>query len=92
MKAKHAFYGSVLAASTGLRPRIPGDRGCTLFTTPEEQLQTAVEYISDGLERGGGCLDVYGEHEFNDFRAALKDAGLMLKRVKAGRSALARQA
>ena len=40
-------------------PRIvyqQGDHVCTLFTTPEEQLQAAVEYISGGLSRGERCL------------------------------------
>lgn len=60
-------------------PRIvyhQGDHVCTLFTTPEEQLQTAVEYISGGLERGERCLYVCCEHELDDFRSALKAAGI----------------
>ena len=60
-------------------PRIvyqQGDHVCTLFTTPEEQLQAAVEYISGGLSRGERCLYICGEHEIPEFREALKKAGI----------------
>lgn len=60
-------------------PRIvyhQGDHVCTLFTTPEEQLQAAVEYIGGGLSRGERRLYVCCEHEVPDFRAALKGAGI----------------
>lgn len=60
-------------------PRIvyqQGDHVCTLFTTPEEQLQAAVEYISGGLSRGERCLYICGEHEIPEFREALKQAGI----------------
>jgi hypothetical protein len=56
-------------------PRInycQGDHVCTLFSTPEEQLQAAVEYISGGLARGERCLYVSCEVELKHFRAALK--------------------
>jgi len=60
-------------------PRIAyhqGDHVCTLFTTLEEQLQAAVEYISGGLGRGERCLYVCCEHGLPEFRAALKKAGI----------------
>ena len=60
-------------------PRIvyhQGDHVCTLFTTPEEQLQAAVEYISGGLSRGERCLYVCCEHDIPEFRAALNEAGI----------------
>src|SRR5579884_706084 len=53
-----------------------GDHVCTLFTTPEEQLQAAVEYIRGGLARGERCLYVCCERELGDFRAALNRAGM----------------
>ncbi len=53
-----------------------GDHVCTLFASPEEQLQAAVEYIRGGLARGERCLYVCCEHTLDDFRAALKMAGI----------------
>ena len=53
-----------------------GDHVCTLFTTPEEQLAAAVEYIGAGLDRGERCLYVCCEHGEPEFRAALKKAGI----------------
>lgn len=53
-----------------------GDHVCTLFTTAEEQLQAAVEYISAGLARGERCLYICCEHGVPEFRAALKNAGI----------------
>lgn len=64
-----------------------GDHVCTLFTTPEEQLQAAVEYIRGGLSRGERCLYVCCERELNEFRAALKQAGIDIDREE-GRGAL----
>ena len=62
-------------------PRIvyqQGDHVCTLFTTPEEQLQAAAEYISGGLGRGERCLYICGEHAIPEFREALKKAGIIV--------------
>lgn len=53
-----------------------GDHVCTLFTTPEEQLTAAVEYIRAGLARGERCLYVCCEHNCADFREALYRAGI----------------
>lgn len=53
-----------------------GDHVCTLYSTPEEQLTAAIEYIRAGLSRGERCLYVCCEHEVGEFRAALKDAGI----------------
>lgn len=53
-----------------------GDHICTLYTSPEEQLAAAVEYVKGGLERGERCLYVCGEHEPEAFRAALQNAGI----------------
>ncbi len=60
-------------------PRIvyhQGDHVCTLFTSPEEQLAAAVEYISAGLKRGERCLYVCCEHGVPEFRQALTEAGI----------------
>jgi len=63
--------------STG--PRVvyqQGDHVCTLFGSHEEQLSAAVDYISQGLERGERCLYVCGEQTPSEFRCALRDAGI----------------
>lgn len=60
-------------------PRIvyhQGDHVCALYTTPEEQLAAAIEYIRGGLERGERCLYVCCEHAIPAFRMALRDAGI----------------
>jgi len=60
-------------------PRIvyhQGDHVCTLFTTPEEQLAAAVEYLKAGLSRGERCLYVCCEHGVAAFRRALRQAGI----------------
>jgi len=44
-------------------PRIvyqQGDHVCTLFSSREEQLTAAIEYVRGGLERGERCLYVCG--------------------------------
>ena len=64
-------------------PRIAyhqGDHVCTLFTTPEEQLQAAVEYIRAGLRRRERCLYICCEHGVPEFRQALQDAGIDVER------------
>lgn len=53
-----------------------GDHVCTLYTTPEEQLTAAIEYIRGGLSRGERCLYVCCEHDPEAFRAALRRAGI----------------
>lgn len=53
-----------------------GDHVCTLYTTPQEQLAAAVEYIRGGLARGERCLYVCGEHAPGELRAALREAGV----------------
>lgn len=53
-----------------------GDHVCTLYTTPEEQLTAAIEYIRGGLMRGERCLYVCCEHSIEDFRSALTAAGI----------------
>ena len=53
-----------------------GDHICTLYTSPEEQLKAAVEYIRAGLARGERCLYVCGEHSPQELRAALQASGL----------------
>jgi two-component system, chemotaxis family, sensor kinase Cph1 len=56
-----------------------GDHICTLYSSPEEQLQAAVEYIKAGLGRGERCLYVCGEHTPKELRAALQAAGIDVK-------------
>lgn len=53
-----------------------GDHVCTLYSSLEEQLAAAIEYIQAGLARGERCLYVCCEHSVNDFRAALQSAGI----------------
>ncbi len=53
-----------------------GDHVCTLFSSPEEQLQAAVEYIRGGLSRCERCLWISCERPLDDFRASLKDAAI----------------
>lgn len=60
-------------------PRIvyqQGDHCCTLFTSREEQLSAAIDYIRGGLERGERCLYVCGEQSPDEFRAELQQAGI----------------
>lgn len=64
-------------------PRITyqqGDHICTLFSSREEQLSAAVEYVRGGLERGERCLYVCGEQSPEEFRAALRKAGVNVDR------------
>lgn len=71
-------------------PRITyqqGDHICTLFSSREEQLSAAIEYIRGGLERGERCLYVCGEQSPDEFRAALRAAGVDVDR-EAQRGAL----
>ena len=53
-----------------------GDHVCTLYSTREEQLAAAIEYIGGGLSRGERCLYVCCEHSPDEFRAGLKEAGI----------------
>ncbi|ABF41077.1 conserved hypothetical protein [Candidatus Koribacter versatilis Ellin345] len=53
-----------------------GDHVCTLFSSPEEQLKAAVEYIQVGLARGERCLYVCCEHSVAVFRNELRKAGI----------------
>ena len=60
-------------------PRIvyqQGDHCCTLFTSREEQLGAAIDYIRGGLERGERCLYVCGEQSPDEFRDELRNAGV----------------
>lgn len=60
-----------------------GDHICSLYTSPEEQLKAAVEYIKGGLGRGERCLYVCGEHTLQDLRAALEAVGVDVKEEEA---------
>jgi len=53
-----------------------GDHVCTLFVSPEEQLVAAVEYIREGLARGERCLYVCCDRGQDEFREALRHAGI----------------
>ena len=70
----------------GREPRFvyqQGDHVCTLYSSPEEQLRAAIEYIREGLARGERCLYVCCEHDLTSFRAALKRAGIDVKAEEA---------
>ncbi len=60
-----------------------GDHVCTLYSTPGEQLAAAVEYIRGGLSRGERCLYVCCEHSIREFRAALRKAGIKVRKEEA---------
>ena len=60
-----------------------GDHVCTLFSSPEEQLSAAVEYIQQGLDRHERCLYVCSEQTPDEFRAALAAAGIDVAREEA---------
>lgn len=53
-----------------------GDHVCALYSSREEQLAAAIDYIRGGLSRGERCLYVCCEHTPDEFRAALHDAGI----------------
>jgi hypothetical protein len=53
-----------------------GDHVCTLFSSREEQIAAAIEYIQGGLERGERCLYVCGEQAPDEFRGELRRAGI----------------
>jgi two-component system, chemotaxis family, sensor kinase Cph1 len=53
-----------------------GDHVCTLFTSREEQVNAAIDYIRGGLARGERCLYVCGEQTPDEFRAGLRHAGI----------------
>lgn len=60
-------------------PRIKyhqGDHVCSLYSTRDEQLVAAVEYIRGGLARGERCLYVVSEHTPDEFREGLRCAGI----------------
>lgn len=60
-------------------PRIvyqQGDHVCTLFSSREEQVNAAIDFIRGGLSRGERCLYVCGEQTPDEFRAELRRAGI----------------
>jgi MEDS: MEthanogen/methylotroph, DcmR Sensory domain len=60
-----------------------GDHICTLFSTPEEQMRAATDYIRDGLARDERCLYVCCERDLGVFRARLADAGIDVREEEA---------
>ena len=60
-----------------------GDHICALYSTPEEQLAVAVDYIRGGLERGERCLYICCEHSIAEFREALKRSGIDVEHEEA---------
>jgi hypothetical protein len=63
-----------------------GDHVCTLFSSPDEQLTAAIEYIQQGLGRNERCLYVCGEQTPGELRAALSAAGIDVAQVEARRA------
>jgi hypothetical protein len=53
-----------------------GDHVCTLFSSREEQINAAIDYIRGGLARGERCLYVCGEQTPDQFRVDLRNAGI----------------
>jgi hypothetical protein len=66
---------------------VQGDHVCVLYSSADEQLVAAIDYIRQGLERGERCLYVVGEHDPDTFRAALVAAGIDVPTLE-GRGAL----
>lgn len=60
-----------------------GDHVCTLFSSPDEQLAAAVEYIRQGLDCDERCLYVCGEQTPDEFRGALRAGGIDVARAEA---------
>jgi hypothetical protein len=60
-----------------------GDHVCTLYSTAEEQLAVATEYIRGGLARGERCLYIVCEHDVGNFRNSLRAAGIEVEREEA---------
>jgi DcmR-like sensory protein len=57
-----------------------GDHVCTLFSSPEEQMSAAIEYVQQGLDRRERCLYVCSEQTPAEFRTALERAGIDVSR------------
>jgi hypothetical protein len=53
-----------------------GDHVCTLYSTRDEQLAAAIDYLRGGLSRGERCLYVCCEHTPDEFRDGLRRAGI----------------
>lgn len=53
-----------------------GDHVCALYSSRDEQLAAAIEYIRGGLARGERCLYVVCEHSPDEFRDGLRAAGI----------------
>ena len=53
-----------------------GDHICTLYTSRDEQLSAAVDFIRRGLARGERCLYVCCEQTPEEFREELRRAGV----------------
>lgn len=53
-----------------------GDHVCTLYNSEEERLSGAIQYIRDGLAWHERCVYVCCDQETDEFRAALKKAGI----------------
>ena len=60
-----------------------GDHICTLFSSREEQLSAAIEYIQQGLNRNERCLYVCSEQTPTQFREALAQAGINVAQEEA---------
>ena len=60
-----------------------GDHVCTLFSSADEQLAAATDYIEQGLARNERCLYICGEQTPADFRRALMAAGIDVPREEA---------
>jgi hypothetical protein len=53
-----------------------GAHVCTLYLTPDYQLDAAIEYIKGGLQRGERCVYICCEHPIEVFRDALRWSGI----------------
>lgn len=60
-----------------------GDHVCTLFNDREEQLAAAIEYIRGGLARDERCLYICCEQTADEFRCALRAAGIDTEKEEA---------
>jgi hypothetical protein len=53
-----------------------GDHVCLFYDNPERQLETAVEFVRQGVERNELCLYVCADRACPDFSSALHRSGL----------------
>jgi hypothetical protein len=81
-RSRLRLHGIAIIKAMTRASRIPrvtyqqGDHVCTLYSSQEERLTTAIQYIRGGLSRGERCVYVCCDQQPYEFRAALRSAGI----------------